>query len=225
VPTFWEYQAGVAIIGRLYERQWEAAVYSEVVLTDLDSYEDYDGTLRVYYAADGYYIARRWEPNFAQFTETTPVPGNESAKSINVSRLAGQACRLFYLEGEGDDLIQAKSEDGELSFTVHATGLSGYSRVEVIELPLDARLVIMLYNESAGQWYCTFGTFDAATNLYADWQTPVATGLYGPERRGDLQRQHDGQLVFNFIDVAEKVRVARCTRIEYDASGQWALES
>jgi len=40
-----------------------------------------------------------------------------------------------------------------------------------------------------------------------------------------LQRQHDGQLAFNFIDGSEKVRVARCTRMEYDATGAWALEA
>jgi len=220
-PTYYEYRVGDAIIERLYERQWTVGG----IASDLDSYEDYDGSLHIYYIQDGYRVAyRKWEPQFQTYEETLPVPASGGTQSINVSRLPGQACRLFYVQ-DSTDVIQAKSEDGELSFTVHDTALTGYSRVEAIELPLDARAVLMLYEPTGEQWYCTVGIFDVATNLYAKWKTPVATTLGGPEVRGDLQRQHDGQLAFNFIDGDEKVRVARCTRIKYDATGLWVLES
>jgi hypothetical protein len=172
------------------------------------------------YATTETAISRRADnPWFTSHTKATAV-AVEAASSVNAMQMPGQAARLIYIADA--QVMQALSTDGEETFSVAATGLTGYKHVEALELPFDARMLLLLYRESDGQWLQSLGRFDAAASQYVEWVPPVATGLFGADARGSLKRLADGQVAFSYIDSENEVQVVRCTAVKYDATGEWA---
>jgi hypothetical protein len=202
--------------------------YVKLVGDVVAAFGDYSGSHHVYYAYHYPYFNhpdeirfRLYAADLSTYVETVVVSAAPEAASLNAFQSTGQAVHLFYLSFGA--LLHAQSEDGERTFNVTSTGLSGYSEADVIELPVDSRVLAMLHDGIEGHhWFQSIGLWNPATNDYDSWTTPNDTGLVGNGTRGALERHFDGLLVFTYSDTGPRVRVVRCENFKIDGTGTWA---
>jgi hypothetical protein len=188
----------------------------------MDAFADYTGSHHVYYYDKDHaeIKLRLYAADLSSYVESDAL-STASAVSLNAFQTAGQRTHLFYLSSGA--LTHAQSEDGERTFTMAPTGLSGYAEVDVAELPIDSRVLAMLHDGVSGHnWFQSIGTWNPATNEYDSWTTPVDTSLPGDGTRGALERHFDGLLVFTYSDASSVVQVVRCENFKIDGTGTWA---
>lgn len=166
---------------------------------------------------NGVLSANRFNDSFpATVTATVTVEASLAAAGSIV--YLGSKAEVVYVKS--GDVILKRSFDHGRTWSVAETIATGYQdATQVVDEKRGLRVVLM-WKESASQWWITIGTLDSGGTTWS-YTTPALL-VSSAKRGGCLTRRRDGVLEFDYRNTSDAIVVLRCKVLPKAGPGTWA---